>query len=110
MPRARIDRAERARLQRRIYNALLEHARQLPDRTDPSGLDQEIALLRTMLAELATKRPADYKTTLRAAEALAKLVATQHRLSPASRDNLAAAIAGVLEGVGHQLGIGELTP
>lgn len=74
---------------------------------EPADLDQEIALLRARLAALLEDAPDRFDLLLQGMRTLAHLVAVRHRLSPASAEQLAGAIANVIEGLGGQLGIGE---
>ncbi len=74
---------------------------------DPTDLRQEIALLRARLAALLEAEPERFDLLVTGLRTLAHLVAVRHRISPDAADNLADAIAGIIHGVGAQLGVGE---
>ena len=76
----------------------LDEARAL----DPRDLREEIALVRARLAQLPTT--ADIAVVLLAARTIARLAATHHRLSPQATDDLADAVAAVIEHAGVILG------
>jgi hypothetical protein len=81
---------------------------------DLEGLDEEIALLRTKLRDLVSetkdkkqkesfaKRPDGMKLMIRGMELLAKLLAARYRMSAKSQEDLAAHIAGLIQGVGEE--------
>lgn len=87
--------------------ALTEAERlRLPEAREMEGLDEEIAMLRVRLFTAAQRR--DRLDLLsKGVDMLMRMVAMRYRLSPQSQDNLAESIAGVLQGIGVELGVGE---
>ncbi len=71
------------------------------------GLDEEIALLRAQLQKLVEEHPERLDLLYKGMGLLLKAVTARYKLSPASQDDLAESIAGVLKGVGVSLGLGE---
>ncbi len=67
------------------------------------GLEQEIALLRVRLDELLAEKPIDYPLVTQLAGTLVRAVATQHRISPRARKDLANNITALLNSLGDQL-------
>ncbi len=87
-----LSRAERLRL---------AHAQEV------EGVDQEIALLRVKLQQLAEKHPDKLELLFKGVSLLLRAVATRYRLSPRAEDDLSRSIAGVLSGIGSALGLEE---
>ncbi|MEE9199349.1 MAG: hypothetical protein V3U26_06085 [Dehalococcoidia bacterium] len=77
----------------------------LPEALRIEGLDQEIALLRVRLNQLAQDEPDNTALLFKGIELLVKAVAAKYRLSKKSKDDLSEAIEGVLTGVGGALGL-----
>jgi hypothetical protein len=71
------------------------------------GIDQEIALLRLKLRQLVEKHPDKLDLLFKGVNLLLRAVATRYRLSPRAEDDLSKSITGVLQGVGHALGLEE---
>lgn len=95
-------------LVRNLYASALSAAEAitLEYASDVEGLDDEVDLLRTKLHALLTEQKEgeqiDMKLFIRGMELLRKLVATRYRLSKKAQEDLASAIAGLLQGVGEQ--------
>lgn len=70
----------------------------------PKDLDEEIALLRVRLADLLDTAPKRFDLLIQGLRTLAHLVSVRHRLSPSQAQDLAGAVANVIEGVAAQLG------
>ncbi|MBI4232898.1 MAG: hypothetical protein HY686_00465 [Chloroflexi bacterium] len=88
--------------------ALTEAERlRLPRARQVEGLDEEIALLRVRLLRLVEEQPQSFDLLLKGVALLVRAVATRYRLSPKAQEDLAGSIAGVLEGIGTALGLGE---
>ncbi len=68
-----------------------------------SGLEDEIARLRVELKMLFNADAVDLKLIARTVDTLVRAVATQYRLSPTSKADLAANLAGVINSLGDQL-------
>jgi hypothetical protein len=94
-----------SRLAREFYAGALDAAEriELDEAAEVDGLDGEIAVLRMRLRQSLRKRPEDLPLMLRGLELLVKAVSARYRLSPAAEEDLAAAIASVVRGVGGQL-------
>ena len=67
------------------------------------GLSEMIAVLRVRLREALEKRPDDLRLLTHGIDLLVKAVATQYRLSPRARKDLADNMAGLLNSLGDQL-------
>lgn len=67
------------------------------------GLEYEIALLRVRLKAVAKAHPEDFRLLTHGTQALARAVATQYRLSPKARRDLADNLSAVLNSLGDQL-------
>ncbi len=76
---------------------LLEEARGV------DGLAEEIAVLRVKLYEAVHDHPNDLRLMTHGIGMLVRAVATQYRLSPRARRDLAESLASVLNGLGDQL-------
>ena len=74
--------------QRRVFEAAL----------DAEGLDDEIAVLRTRLSEIAGDGE-NFELLLKGATVLARLLAARYRLSPGDTDAIEAAAARLVEGM-----------
>jgi hypothetical protein len=93
-----------ARVRDFYANALTEAERlQLADARHVDGLDEEIALLRVRLRSALEKRPEDFGLLREGIALLVRAVATQYRLSPKARKDLADRMAAVLNSVGDQI-------
>ena len=92
-----------------FYDEALTEAEQLrlPRARQVRGLDDEIALLRLRLLSQAKEPPDRFELLLKGVALLVRAVATRYRLSPGAQQDLERSIAGVLEGVGRSLGLGE---
>ncbi len=90
---------------RNFYAAALTDAErlQLADARRVDGLDEEIALLRVRLRSALEKRPEDFDLLRDGIALLVRAVATQYRLSPRARKDLADRMAAVLNSVGDQI-------
>jgi hypothetical protein len=95
-------------LVRNLYASALSSAEAITIKyaSDVEGLDDEVDLLRTKLHTLLSEQKEggqiDMKLFIRGMELLRKLVATRYRLSKKAQEDLASAIAGLLQGVGEQ--------
>jgi len=67
------------------------------------GVDEEIAVLRVRLKTAVRKYPEDLKLLLAGVGMLTKAVATQYRLSPKARKELADRLSDLLNSLGDQL-------
>ena len=90
---------------RNFYAAALTEAErlQLADARRVDGLDEEIALLRVRLRSALEQRPQDFDLLREGIALLVRAVATQYRLSPRARKDLADRMAAVLNSVGDQI-------
>ncbi len=90
---------------RDFYAAALTEAErlQLADARRVDGLDEEIALLRVRLRSALEQRPQDFDLLREGIALLVRAVATQYRLSPRARKDLADRMAAVLNSVGDQI-------
>ncbi len=70
------------------------------------GIDDEIALLRIRLRELAEQSPERIDLQMDLANAIARLVKTRYQISSQQKKSLKAAVTKVLEEVVVPLGIG----
>jgi hypothetical protein len=75
----------------------------LEEARDMEGLGEEIAALRVRLAKLYRDEGLDPKVLLRASEVLMRAVATQYRLSPKAKRDLAENVAALLNSIGDQV-------
>ncbi len=90
---------------RNFYAAALTEAErlQLADARRVDGLDEEIALLRVRLRSALEQRPQDFDLLREGIALLVRAVATQYRLSPRARKDLADRMAAVLNSIGDQI-------
>ncbi len=90
---------------RNFYAAALTDAErlQLADARRVDGLDEEIALLRVRLRSALEERPEDFDLLREGIALIVRAVATQYRLSPRARKDLADRMAAVLNSVGDQI-------
>jgi len=90
---------------RDFYAAALTDAErlQLADARRVDGLDEEIALLRVRLRSALAERPQDFDLLREGIALLVRAVATQYRLSPRARKDLADRMAAVLNSIGDQI-------
>ena len=90
---------------RDFYAAALTDAERLhlADARRVDGLDEEIALLRVRLRSALEERPEDFDLLRDGIALLVRAVATQYRLSPKARKDLADRMAAVLNSVGDQI-------
>ncbi len=90
---------------RDFYAAALTDAErlQLADARRVDGLDEEIALLRVRLRSALEERPEDFNLLRNGIALLVRAVATQYRLSPRARKDLADRMAAVLNSIGDQI-------
>jgi hypothetical protein len=75
----------------------LKHARKL------DGLAEEIAVLRVRLFTALKEHPQDFRLLVAGVGMLVRAVATQYRLSPKARKDLADRMSAVLNSLGDQL-------
>ena len=88
--------------------ALTEAERlRLPRAQGVKGIDDEIALLRVRLLGYAQEHPEKLEMLMQGVALLTRAVAVRYRLSPKSQQDLMENIAGVLEGVGRGMGVGD---
>jgi len=90
-----------------FYSRALTEAEQveLDEASCVEGLDQEIALLRVKLRELAENEPERIDLHLEAANTIARLVRTRYQITSEQKRSLKDAIAKVLTEVAVPLGI-----
>ena len=79
---------------------------EMDDAYQVEGIDDEIALLRVRLRELAENSPERIDLQMDMANAIARLVRTRYQISSEQKKSLKTAIARVLEEVAVPLGIG----
>lgn len=75
----------------------------LPTAYAMEGLEHEIAALRVRLRTALDQHEDDFKLMLEGVGMLVRAVATQYRLSPKARKDLADNLTAVLNSVGDQL-------
>ncbi len=92
-----------------FYREALSEAERvrLPGVRQVKGLDAEIELLRIRLFTCATKHPDDFDLLLKGVGMLVRAVAIRYRLSADAKEDLESSLAGVLEGVGRSMGLGD---
>lgn len=92
-----------------FYEASLTEAerRQLPKAREVEGLDEEVAMLRTRLFAMAQQKPERVERLMNGMGMLLRAMAVRYRISEKSQEDLEASIAGVLDGVGRTMGLGE---
>lgn len=90
---------------RNFYRCSLSHAEQvaLPQAAGVEGLEEEIAVLRVRLRTALKERPEDIDLLMRGMAMLVRAVATQYRLSPRARRDLAENFAATLNSLADQL-------
>ena len=91
-----------------FYSRALGEAEQLQmqEASQVEGIDDEIALLRIRLRELAEQSPERIDLQMDLANAIARLVKTRYQISSQQKKSLKAAVTKVLEEVAVPLGIG----
>jgi len=94
---------------RRFYAEALSAAERadLPVALEIEGLDEEIAVLRLRLRSALEEHPDELQLMFKGIDLLTKAVAARYRLSKKSERELAASIAGALEGLADLLPEGE---
>ena len=86
------------------YEALTDAERmQLAEARKVEGLAEEIAVLRVRLLTALKERPQDFDLLREGVALLVRAVATQYRLSPKARKDLADRMAAVLQSIGDQI-------
>ena len=95
----------RPRSPRNFYHDSLSETEQiqLKDAAKVQNLGDEIAVLRVRLKTALDERPEDYALLARGVEMLTRAVATQYRLSPKARDDLADSLAAVFNSFGDHI-------
>lgn len=105
--RVRRRRPNKAKLADDFYGSALDAAEriELEAASEVTGLDEEIAVLRTKLrsALAEAKEPKDIALLLRGIDLLVKAVVAKYRLSPKEGDDLSTNIEKVLRGAGELL-------
>lgn len=96
---------KRVRRGKSFYAQVLSQAEQvrLDEAQNLEGLDEEIALLRVRLADLASQHPEKVELLLKGVGVLLRAVATKYRLSPKAEEDLYQSVLGVLRGIGGAL-------
>jgi len=91
-----------------FYSRALSEAEQLHllEASEVEGVDDEIALLRLRLREMAERSPDRIDLQMDLAAAIARLVNTRYQISSVQKKSLKAAVTKVLEEVAVPLGIG----
>jgi len=91
-----------------FYSRALTEAQnlQMDEAGDVQGLDNEIALLRIKLFELAQNHPDRIDLQVQAASAIARLLRTRYQISKDQKNSIKEAIQKVLTEVAVPLGIG----
>ena len=80
-----------------------EERQQLPAARKMEGIDEEIAVLRVRINSALRDERTDFRELLHGVDLLVKAVATQYRLSPKARKDLADKITSLLNSLGDQL-------
>src|SRR3972149_5626254 len=90
---------------RSFYDSALTEAErhQLAQAQEVEGLDEEIALLRLRLSQLAAEKPENLELLVKGMGMLVKAVATKFRLSKKAEADLYQSVLGVLRGIGATL-------
>lgn len=90
---------------RTFYSDALTEAEllDLADALQMEGVDEEIAVLRVRLKTAVHEHPEDLKLLLQGVNMLVRAVATQYRLSPKARKDLADKLGDLLNSLGDQL-------
>ena len=78
-------------------------ALEIDEAAEVEGLEEEIAVLRVQLRAALNEEERDLPVILKGVEVLMKAVATQYRLSPRARKDLADNFAAVLNSFGDQI-------
>ena len=91
-----------------FYTSALDAAEQynLAAAASVSGIDGEIAVLRLIIRRELQAHPDDAARLLKGLEALTRAVRVKYQLSEKRRENLAEAMAAVLEELGTAAGLG----
>ena len=92
-----------------FYDEALSEAERLrlPTVRAVEGIDEEIAVLRTRFYTLAEQRPQRLDKLVKGMGVLVRAVGMRYRMSPKSEESLAESLAGVLNGIGASVGLGE---
>lgn len=85
-----------------FYRSVLDEA-ELMSALEVEGIDQELAVLRLRLKTLLDKQPRDYELMLKGVQSIVRAAGTRYRISAKSKDDLAAALGALVDGVGIQL-------
>ena len=90
---------------RGFYDSALTDAErmQLAEARKVEGLAEEIAVLRVRLLTALKERPQDFDLLREGVALIVRAVATQYRLSPKARKDLADRMAAVLQSIGDQI-------
>jgi len=67
------------------------------------GVDDELAALRVTLRDIVKEQRENYELMLKCAALVVRAAGARYRMSAKSKDELASAMAAVIEGVGVQL-------
>ena len=94
-----------------FYRAALTEAERLklPKAREIEGIDEEIAMLRVKLFSLAEVHPHQADLLGKSMGMLMRMVALRYRLEPQSQEDLAESLAGVINGIGAAVGLGEFS-
>jgi hypothetical protein len=95
-PAAR-DRTDLPALSRRV----------LAEAADLDLIADDVGLLRLWARQSAIEHPTDYALASKLARDVIAAAATKYRLDPKRADDLAAAVAAVLDQIGRQIGLAE---
>ncbi len=75
----------------------------LAEAAQVEGVDDELAELRVRLRELIDERPVNYELMLKSVGMIVRAAGARYRMSAQSKEELASAMAAVIQGVGVQL-------
>lgn len=90
--------------QRENYYAPVSDKKALAEAALVEGVDDDLAELRVRLRELiGQKKPENFELILKGMGQIVRMVGARYRMSAKSKDELASAMAAVIEGVGVQL-------
>ena len=90
-----------------FYSRVLQEAEkvELDEAATIEGLDQEIAILRLKMRDILQAHPERIDLQMQLAKTLARLIRTQHAITPEQKSSLKEAIKTVLKDVAIPLGI-----
>jgi len=85
-----------------FYRSVLDEA-ELMAALEVEGVDDELAALRVQLKAMLQERPEDFELMLKGVQMIVRAAGTRYRIGAKSKEDLGAALAAVVAGVGVQL-------